>query len=181
MNITLPKLKAILLYFGNNTKYLGKVKLMKLFYFLDFMHVKKYGAPVTYDIYVNLEHGPVPSTIKNLIDTAITDPDDSSLNDVVHFERIKKVGKGNDMIKMSPNRDFAESDKKLFSSSELEVLEEICKKFYSSNADSIELASHNETPWKETNFLDIIPYSLATKDNDSQVTSEEVELLLKSL
>ena len=55
MKIPMPKLKAILLYFGTYTdnRFLGKVKLMKLFYFLDFMHVKKYGTPVTYDTYVN--------------------------------------------------------------------------------------------------------------------------------
>ncbi len=181
MNITLPKLKAILLYFGNNTKYLGKIKLMKLFYFLDFMHVKKYGAPVTYDVYVNLEHGPIPSTIKNLIDTAINDPEDSRLIDVVHFERIKKVHRGNDMIKMLPNRKFMEADEKLFSLGELEVLKEVCKRFYASNSDTIERASHDEAPWKETKFLDIIPYSLATKDIDSQVSKEEVDLLLKAV
>lgn len=178
-NISLPKLKAILLYFGNNTKYLGKVKLMKLFYFLDFVHAKKYGAPVTYDTYIHLEHGPIPSTILNLIDTAVDDPAKSALNDVIHFESIKRQQGGKKMIKMIPNREFGEADKKYFSVSELEVLKEVCEKFYSNNADSIEKASHAEAPWKETNLMDTIPYSLAAKDEDSEVTKEEIELLLK--
>lgn len=180
-NISLPKLKAILLYFGNNTKYLGKVKLMKLFYFLDFIHTKKYGAPVTFDRYIHLEHGPIPSTILNLIDTAVDDPEKSTLNDVIHFERIKRQWRGKEMIKMIPNRKFSESDKKYFSVSELEVLKEVCKKFYNIKAESIEKASHNESPWRETSLLDIIPYSLAAKDKDSEVTKEEIDLLLKAI
>ena len=67
--------------------FLEKVKLMKLFYFLDFTHVKKYGMPVTFDNYVNLEHGPIPSTIKNLVDLACDDADNSVLADVIYCER----------------------------------------------------------------------------------------------
>ena len=57
--ITLDKIKSIKIYFAKNTnsQYLGKVKLMKLFYFLDFTHVKDYGIPVTYDTYYKLETG----------------------------------------------------------------------------------------------------------------------------
>ncbi|NCN39598.1 MAG: SocA family protein, partial [Candidatus Aenigmarchaeota archaeon] len=72
MKIPTAKLKAILLYFCNytDTTFLGKTKLMKLFYFADFTHLKQFGSPITYDTYVKLEHGPIPSTIKSLVDTA---------------------------------------------------------------------------------------------------------------
>ena len=75
MVIPLTKIKAILLYFSNNTniRYLGKIKLMKLFYFLDFMHVKEYGIPVTFDTYYHLEKGPIPTFIMNLVDEASED------------------------------------------------------------------------------------------------------------
>ena len=93
MSIPLLKLKAILLYFCQNTdpKFLGKVKLMKLFYFLDFTHVKKYGSPVTFDTYVHLEHGPIPSTIKNLIDDACDDIDHSILADTIYCENVEGI------------------------------------------------------------------------------------------
>jgi hypothetical protein len=65
----IPKLKAMIRYFATYTdpRSLGKKKLMKLFYFADFEHVKKYASPITFDNYVHLEHGPVPSTILNLV------------------------------------------------------------------------------------------------------------------
>jgi len=175
MNISLPKLKAILLYFGNNTdtKYLGKVKLMKLFYFLDFLHIKKYGSPVTYDRYIHLEHGPIPQSIKNLIDTASDDPDNSILTDAISFERPQGI----DMIRMIPNKKFGEEDKKYFSETELEILDLVCNRFGNKNTKYIEDASHKESPWMETAMLEEISYSLAASDSDCCISKEEIELM----
>ena len=180
MNINSEKLKAIILYFSINTKYLGKVKLAKLIYFLDFMHLKNYGRPVTYDNYVNLEHGPIPSTIKNLIDDAGENINSSILKDTIKIEK-KHRPTGNTMVKFIPIRDFSDFDKKYFSESELEILEAVASKFKYSTSDQIEEASHKESPWKETEYLDAIPYTLAAKDGDSKVTEREIELMLKSL
>ena len=174
--ITIPKLKAILLYFVSftDTKYLGKVKLMKLFYFLDFMHLKTYGSPVTYDIYINMEHGPVPSSIKNLVDTSADDMDNSILSDTIECEYPEFTK----MCRVLPRREFTESDKKYFSENELDILQKVCQRFGDKNTKYIEDASHNEAAWKETKLLEKIPYTLAAQDKDSKVTEEEIELLL---
>ncbi|MCX6712762.1 MAG: Panacea domain-containing protein [Candidatus Vogelbacteria bacterium] len=177
MDLPIVKLKAIILFFGNytDTKFLGKVKLMKLFYFLDFMHVKKYGSPVTYDSYINLEHGPIPSAIKNLIDTASDDIDNSMLADTLSFE----TPAGTKMCRVVPSRKFTETDKKLFSQTEFDTLKSVCERFGDKNTKYIEDASHKEAPWRETSLLETIPYTLATLDDDCQVSKEEIEMLLK--
>lgn len=174
--ITIPKLKAILLYFTNftDTKFLGKVKLMKLFYFLDFMHLKTYGSPITYDTYINMEHGPIPSFIKNLVDTGTDDIDNSILSDTIKCEHPKFT----EMCRILPTRKFTENDRKYFSENELDILDKVCQRFGNKNTKYIEDASHNEAAWKETNLLESIPYTLAAKDSDSKVTEEEIELLL---
>jgi uncharacterized phage-associated protein len=175
MNIPLPKLKAILLYFGTYTdkRFLGKVKLMKLFYFLDFMHVKKYGISITNDNYVNLEHGPIPSTIKNLIDSAADDIDNSVLADTIWFEHPDGIN----MCRMMPTREFTDHDRKYFSPSEMDTLEKVCQRFGDKNTKFTEDISHNEAPWKNTNLLEEIPYTLAAKDQDCLVSEEEIKLL----
>lgn len=177
MDIVMPKLKAILLYFCTYTdpKFLGKVKLMKLFYFLDFMHVKKYGAPVTYDLYVNLEHGPIPSAIKNLVDTADDDIDNSVLADIIRIEKSDEA----DIHRIVASRKFTEKDKEYFSLTELDILEKVCERFGSKNTKYIKDVSHKEAPWQKTNFLDEIPYTLATKDEDCLVSEEEIKTLLE--
>jgi len=179
MKIPLVKLKAILLYFCNHTdvKFLGKVKLMKLFYFLDFMHLKKYGSPVTYDTYVNLEHGPIPSFIKNLVDNATDEIEKSELSDTIGVEKPS----GTEMYRFLPQREFKEKDRKLFSESELEILKKVCARFGDKNTRFIEKASHKEAPWAKTKFLDKIPYTIATEDRDCEVQEKEIHLLMETL
>jgi len=169
----------MLLYFATNTdeKFLGKVKLMKLFYFADFMHIKQYGVPITYDRYVHLDHGPVPSIIMNSVNDTADDQDDSELGDTIsinikpgqHIHRIKKL------------REFTENEKDYFSDSELDILEKVCKRFYDANAKQIELASHKEAAFSKTNYGDDIPYSLALEDSDCRqdIDKETIELLVQ--
>ena len=146
---------------------------MKLFYFLDFGHVKKYGSPVTFDCYVNLEHGPIPSMIKNLVDEVSEDIDYSVLADTISCE----TSENSKMIRIVPKRKFTDEDKKYFSQTELEILENVCERFNSSNKKSIEDLSHSESPWRMTTIFDNIPYTLAINDPDCQVSEEEIKLL----
>lgn len=146
---------------------------MKLFYFLDFGHVKKYGSPVTFDSYINLEHGPIPSTIKNLVDEVCDDVDYSVLTDIISCE----TSETSKMMRIVAKRKFNEEDRKYFSQTELEILENVSKRFNTSNKKFIEDVSHAESPWKMTSFLEQIPYTLAVNDNDCQVNKEEIELL----
>ena len=72
---------------------------------------------------------------------------------------------------------FSEEDKKYFTKSEIDILENVCDRFGAKNTKYIEDASHNEEPWKMTNLLDRIPYSLAVNDNDCRVSKEEIEFI----
>jgi uncharacterized phage-associated protein len=177
MKIPINKLKFILLYFCENTdqRFLGKVKLMKLFYFLDFMHVKKYGVPVTYDTYVKLEHGPIPTTIMNLVNTACDDIDSSVLSDTLRFE----TPAGTLMRRAQAIRKNTDTDLKNFSDSEIRILHIVCQRFGDKNTKFIEDASHNEAPWIESDLFDEIPYTLAVKDKDCEVSEEEIKLAIE--
>ena len=146
---------------------------MKLFYFLDFIHLKNYGAPVTYDTYVHLEHGPIPSVIKNLVDSVANDIDDALLADTITIERLNGI----DMQRILPQRPFTENDKKYFSKTELEILQKVCARFGDKNTKYIEDASHQESPWRNTTLLEEISYSLAAEDSDCKMTKEELELM----
>ncbi len=91
---------------GITQYYIGKVC-----YFADKSHMLDYGRPVTGDRYVAMEHGPVPSTIYNLLKT------DSGLPDEVIqclLERVKTKQSGNRIHVSSRKRDrfehLSESD-----------------------------------------------------------------------
>ncbi len=146
---------------------------MKLFYFLDFIHLKNYGTPVTYDNYVHLEHGPIPSIIKNLVDNVANDIDNSLFADTIKIERPE----GSDMQRIIAYRQFTKNDERYFSKTELETMQKVCLKFGGKNTQYIEDASHDEAPWKKTILLEEIPYSLAAEDDDCKMTKAELELL----
>lgn len=177
MKIPLEKVKAMILFFASKTdpKFFGKTKLMKLFYFADFGYVKRHGTPMSFDKYVNMEHGPVPSTIYNLVSTAYSEPDESLLADTIEFETV------NGMHKILPRKEFTDVHRKQFSIAELKLLGEVCQRFYSSNKGEIEKASHKENPWMSTDLLDDIPYKLASNDKDSETSAEEIDLMMKLL
>lgn len=177
MTIILPKIKAMVRFFASNTnkRLLGKVKLMKLFYFSDFGHIKKYGSPITWDTYINLEHGPIPSIILNLVNSVEENIDNALLSDAVEI----KKDKNSHLHRIMPFREFTEKDKGYFSESELSVMERVCVRFADTNAKDIEEASHKEAAWRETSSLEKIPYSLAANDPDCQILKEEIDLLTK--
>lgn len=177
MKIPLQKLKAIILYFCENTdsRFLGKVKLMKLFYFLDFIHVKKYASPVTFDRYVKLDHGPIPTTIMNLVDQLELTPDDSELSDTIEIARDQDAA----IHKVVPKRKLSEAEKKYFSENEIKILEDICCRFGDKNTKFIEEASHKESPWQKAGMYQEVPYTLAVYDKDCAVEAQDIDLALK--
>lgn len=175
--ITEPKLKAMLLYFAAYTdpRLLGKVKLMKLFYFSDFVHVKRYISPITFDNYVHLEHGPVPSTILNLINAVENDIDNAMLSDTISVD----IRKNSNQKRIVPLRKFTEKDAEYFTPSELKVMQEICKRFSAKTGKYLEDASHKEAAFTMTRELEGISYSLAVHDPDcsEDVKKDEIELI----
>lgn len=148
---------------------------MKLFYFLDFLHVKKYGRPVTYDTYVNLEHGPIPSEILNLVNSVVDDPEHAILSDTISIERPVDIN----MQKIVCVKPFKEEDTRYLSDSEVEIIQIVCKRFGDKNTKYIEDASHKESPWKKTVELQTIPYTLAAEDSDCFVKKEDIALLAR--
>ncbi|MFH0779790.1 MAG: Panacea domain-containing protein [Parcubacteria group bacterium] len=177
MTIPLPKLKAIIKYFCANTNpdLLGKTKLMKLFYFLDFSHIKKCGTSVTGDTYYNLEFGPIPTMIKNLVDLSEEKPESSLLSDVMEVQ----CKDGQEMHKIVCGRDFTKKDEEYFSPLEFETLANVCKRFKDYSTEQIVNASHQEAPWLKTRQLEKISYELAADDPDCLVRKEDIQLMSK--
>lgn len=175
----LVKLKAILRYFCTytNPELLGKTKLMKLFYFVDFGHVKKYGMPITFDSYVHLERGPIPSNILNLVNSVIDFGEVATLADTISID----ISPGMGLQKIKCYKEFSEKDKEIFTGRELETLEKICKLYKDISTKNIVDLSHKESAWINTNEGGNIPYTLAALDKDCQISEEDIHLLVNSV
>lgn len=176
MKIPLAKLKAMLLFFGTYTdkRILGKTKLMKLFYFTDFGHVKKYGSPITYDTYHHLDRGPTPTVIMDLVTEVGENFEGATLSDTIAIEKREGIF----LERVIPAKKFSEEDARYFSETELEVMKSVCKRFEDASTKQIVEASHKEAPWLLTKLPEKIPYTLAAKDPDATVGEEDIKLLL---
>ena len=146
------KYKNAVLFFAKKVQNgtLGKLKMMKLLYFLDFDFFEKYGKSVTGDSYFRFEHGPVPQNAEKILK-------------VMNGKDIKitkhKVADGyNDQQRIEALKDF---NMNVFSKEELMMLEEIADKWEKFSGSEMKMATHGEAPWIATKPNDVIDYNLA--------------------
>lgn len=171
------KLVQAILFFARNTRKLGKTKLFKLLYFLDFEHFSKTGRSVTGLRYNAWPKGPVPVPLFKELDKP--EPD---LSAVVHFEH-KDIQNGQ-MLTVTPKAEFSD---RLFSKRELRILNELAKEYRNATADEMVEKTHLENlPWhqiynKEGKKQEEIPYELAVRNDERndimRVAHDRKELL----
>ncbi len=146
------KLQQVILYFLEriNNVHLGRTKLMKLLYFVDFDHAEKHGRPVTGAVYRKLPHGPYPKDAEKLI------------------ARMEKKGLVAEVTaargEFSQRRLItlgAKFDANLFSGAELQTLERVAADWADATAAEVEAATHAEAPWAGTQDGKVIDYELA--------------------
>ncbi len=146
------KYKNLILFFASRVKNgtLGKLKMMKLLYFLDFDYFEKYGKSITGDEYLRFENGPVPKMAEKILK-------EMSNKDIKITK--KKIGSGyNDQQHIEALKDF---DVSLFSKEELLMMEETASKWEKFSDTEMKNASHGEAPWIATKPNNVIDYNLA--------------------
>jgi uncharacterized phage-associated protein len=176
---------AIILALDLGVKYLGKTKLMKLLFFADKEHLKKYGRPIFYDNYIKEKKGPVPSITYSII-SSYNDKERDDFGDEVkkllQWIEIdeKDIGYSHPMMIFRKKREF---NPEIFSRSEIEILKGIFEKFKELTAEEISEISHKLPEYKETSMYGIIPYESMAEDMADYVKfwREEREAFEKAL
>lgn len=162
------KLLNAIVFFAQNTHNLGKVKLWKLLYFLDFQHYRDVGRSVTGLQYYAWPKGPVPVELQNEVEHPAVDMQ-QKLNLAVY-----EFAKGR-ALSISANADF---DAGLFSKRELKLLEGLAAEFRHSSADEMIEATHLENqPWDKVFNVQgkkqaHIPYMLASRAAEAEQIEE---------
>jgi uncharacterized phage-associated protein len=146
------KLQQVILYFLEhiNNVHLGRTKLMKLLYFVDFGHYEAHGVPVTGATYRKLPHGPYPDKVEKLI---------AKMETAGLVREVKADHKGftqHRLITLNGKFDPAK-----FSGTELQALERVAADWADATAAQIEAATHREAPWAGTQAGKKIDYEMA--------------------
>lgn len=165
------KLIEVVKFFAQKTNWLGKVKLFKLLYFLDFTHFRETGRSVTGMDYFAWKMGPVPVELYEEIEA----PGDEWLGQV-RFESIA-VQKGT-MLKVDALSGF---DGTHFSKRELRIMQMLADQFKNAVADDMVEATHLENlPWHQVFEVEgrrqaLIPYSMSLLKQDQELMAEAIQ------
>jgi len=159
------KLINAIIYFARNTKKCGKTKLMKLLFFLDFMHFKQTGKSVTGLDYYAWDMGPVPKTLFDEISGDMGE----DLKEAIAIQPIDRFQK------IVPKKKF---DGKHFTARETKLLEQVAFVFKEADANQMKETSHlKNEPWdrtkREKGMLAKIDYMLAIDGMDDSLSSED--------
>ena len=157
------KLFQAIVFFSEHTRKLGKTKLFKLLYFLDFEHFKRTGRSVTGLAYFAWPKGPVPKQLHE----EFADPP-SDLLQHVGIETIRTLR--GPMEKPVAKVSF---DSRLFSKRELQLMRDLAARYRNATAEEMIEDTHLENkPWHEV--YDVqglkqsqIPYELALNKQEA--------------
>lgn len=148
-----PKYKQAILQILNsdaNNALLGKVKLFKLLYYLDFDHYQNFNVSITGDTYYKLPYGPVGANAENLLremqEEELITVGTRPIGDVTQYV-FKAIA--------PPEKEEP------LSKSELDVLTRVLAKWANHRTGEIVTATHGEAPWRAVEMGEEIPYSLA--------------------
>jgi uncharacterized phage-associated protein len=134
------KLFQAIVFFSEHTRKLGKTKLFKLLYFLDFEHFKRTGRSVTGLAYFAWPKGPVPKQLHE----EFADPP-SDLLQHVGIETIRTLR--GPMEKPVAKVSF---DSRLFSKRELQLMRDLAARYRNATAEEMIEDTHLENkPWHE--------------------------------
>ena len=172
MNFKRQKLINAVIYFTSNTKLCGKTKLVKLLYYLDFMHFRQTAKSVTDLKYYAWQLGPYPVAFANEIDNPPADLASSVL--------IQK-NVGSRFVAIKAKKCF---DPDVFSQRELKLMKDIAFIFSEASTDDMVEASHLPNhPWDKTlkakGEKAEIDYLLALDDQKGSIQLKEAQEIVK--
>lgn len=159
------KATALISYIASASN-IGKTKLMKLLYLMDFTMYARTRKSITNSEYRHWSYGPVPIEIWKLITT-------EAINDSLNVEEIQTTG--GVYKKYTPKEE--EIDMSIFNEEEKIVIYETLEKFGDKLQEDLVKKVHEELPYRITYENEPIPYFLATYRDYNKI--EELKLSKK--
>lgn len=162
------KLLNAIIFFSKNTRFLGKTKLYKLLYFLDFDHYKEIGRSVTGLEYFAWKMGPVPVSLHKEVAMPVQD-----MSEKIEF--VKKQTRNGIMLTV---KSICEFDAKHFTKREMRIMQSLVEQYTDALAEDMVEATHLENqPWhkifiEEGNKQKLIPYELAIRKQELEEMKE---------
>jgi len=172
-NIYREKLLNAILFFSKKVKHPSRTKVFKLLYFLDFLHFKATGRPVTNQNYYAWKFGPAPKELWHELNEAKV-PED--FKPYLSIETYKSEEGDRQGFNFKPKK---HSDLAVFSPRERKILEDLAYIFEDATPSQMSEISHlPNQPWdktiREKGDGALIDYLLAL-DKEGPISEEEAK------
>lgn len=120
----------------------NKMKAIKLIWLSDRLSLRRYGRTISNDSYFALKNGPIPSATRDILEDSI----------FLHNDSAKEYS--NEFILNDPEDRYyyislKECDEKVFSKTDLSILNEIYKNFGDKDHFTLSEISHEFPEWKK--------------------------------
>lgn len=162
-NAKLNRLINAVVFFAENTRHCGKIKLFKLLYLMDFEHFRQTGKSVTGVEYQAWKFGPVPIEL-------MEEWDDMSeeLSHAIHIEPEKVIDYVRETVKVNEGVKFDGDD---FTPRQLEIMQGLVEKYRNTFSPIMIDVTHEQNgAWDKVwqggqGAHHVIPYELAVGDD----------------
>ena len=166
---TKAKYQNAILYFAKNlTPYqLGKTKLAKLLYYLDFISYRDRNKNVTGTLYYKQEYGPLAKELTEMIGDLVSEKK-LEINRVVMDSNAKQK----DQFRV-----LKEPDEMVFDDYEQALLRKLVNKYADVPTEVVIAKSHLEAPWIKAQNGAVLDYkfSFDIEDFDAEIEAEAKE------
>ena len=171
-----------MIYFALNTNKnkIGKIKMSKLLFALDFEHFKVTGRPVTGLKYYAYPKGPYPKNeFEQITDKQLPAEISPYIGITPMYEE-----EGEERGYLFKVKSGVKPDLSIFSKREVDIMNWLAEVFYDATAGQVTHWSHSRgTPWRqvwhvENRRFEPIAYTYAI-DNTSPLTKDEAEAMLR--
>ncbi len=172
---------ALIFFIDKKVRFLTKTKFIKMMFFVDKLHLEKYGRSVFFDSYFKFPKGPVPSLTLNIINASagncgIEDDIDEFAKEFSLYVAVQCKYNGKRDKNMTTFSKKSEFNERMFSKSEIEALNIVADKYIDTSIDDIIKATHNTKEFQTTRMQDIITKESMSGNNMEYVSFWEKEL-----
>lgn len=152
----------------------GRMHLLKMLFFADYEHYRRYLSPVTGADYVALPDGPVVNDYKQVFGDLVS-------QGVLEVREVPIAGLQNKKIEYRPLR---QAELSVFSQSELAILDAVVREHGSSTGVALSEKTHRDGPWQlafdKLNQGNRIPYMLF-RWIDNYPEEQDIELARQAM
>lgn len=163
-NFEKEKTQQLLAYLASKVD-IGKTKLMKLLYLIDFTAYERTGKSVTNDQYKHWALGPVPENVWQGMKGEL-------VRNVLESIREDRGGVGN-YIRYTPI--MQSPDISLLNKDEMAIVDEVIQQYGQMGQQELVDLLHKELPYIITQENETIPYFLASYRTYTRLTKKELE------